>query len=114
VAKNRKEGLITMAMDSKQDFLRSTEKALGDIVTASDMNRILKALSDVLEGYEMRMIREWTEEHDDCLQCFLDALSVECRSQKTIDRYRYVIGRRMMLKTAIGGMHNDLYQYSNA
>ena len=84
-----------MAMDSKQDFLRSTEKALGDIVTASDMNRILKALSDVLEGYEMRMIREWTEEHDDCLQCFLDALSVECRSQKTIDRYRYVIGRMM-------------------
>ena len=84
-----------MAMDSKQDFLRSTEKALGDIVTASDMNRILKALSDVLEGYEMRMIREWTEEHDDCLQCYLDALSVECRSQKTIDRYRYVIGRMM-------------------
>jgi site-specific recombinase XerD len=84
-----------MAMDSKQDFLRNAESALGEIVTASDMNRILKALSDVLEGYEMRTIKEWTEERDDCLKCYLDALSVECRSQKTIDRYRYVIGRMM-------------------
>ena len=39
-----------MAMDSKQDFLRNAESALGEIVTASDMNRILKALSDVDEG----------------------------------------------------------------
>ena len=84
-----------MAMDSKQDFLRNAESALGEIVTASDMNRILKALSDVLEGYEMQTIKEWTEERDDCLKCYLDALSVECRSQKTIDRYRYVIGRMM-------------------
>jgi len=84
-----------MGMDAKQDFLRNAESALSNILTASLMSGVLRALSDVMEGYEMRAIHEWAEEHDDCLKCYLDALSVECRSQQTIDRYHYVIGRMM-------------------
>ena len=38
-----------MAIDSKIDFLREAETALAESVTASDMTRIMKVLSDVLE-----------------------------------------------------------------
>jgi len=41
-----------MAMESKVDFLRSAETALAEVVTASDMKKIMRTLADVLEGYE--------------------------------------------------------------
>lgn len=84
-----------MAMESKVELLRNVEAALADKVTVSDMNQIMRILTDVLEGYDVRTITEWTEESDDCLTCYLSALSVECRSQKTIDRYKYIISRMM-------------------
>lgn len=84
-----------MAMDSKVDFLREAEKVLADIVTVSDMSKIMTNLSDVLEGYDMRTVQRWEDEKDDCLECYLSALSVEGRSQKTIDRYKYIIDRMM-------------------
>ena len=84
-----------MAMDSKVDFLREVEKALADKVTVADMSGIMTTLSDVLEGYDMRTVRQFEDDTDDCLECYISALSVEGRSQKTIDRYRYIIGRMM-------------------
>jgi hypothetical protein len=76
-----------MAMDSKQDFLRNVERSLSDSVTVSDMNTIMKTLANVMENYDMRMVTQWPDEKDDCLDSFLSALKVEGRSQKTIDRY---------------------------
>lgn len=84
-----------MAMDSKIDFLRDVEKSLSEMVTHSDMGKIMAKLADVLEGFEMRTIATWNDETDDCLDCFISALTVQCRSQKTIDRYRYIISRMM-------------------
>lgn len=84
-----------MAMDSKQDFLRNVERSLSDSVTVSDMNTIMKTLANVMENYDMRMVTQWPDEKDDCLDSFLSALKVEGRSQKTIDRYSYIIGRMM-------------------
>ena len=84
-----------MAIDAKMDFMRQTEKALADSVTVSDMSKIMNVISDVLQGYEMRSVGVWTEENDDLLQCYISALSVECRSQKTLERYAYVIGKLM-------------------
>jgi hypothetical protein len=51
-----------MAMESKVDFLRSAETALAEIVTASDMKKVMRTLADVLEGYDMRAIDAWSEE----------------------------------------------------
>ena len=84
-----------MAIDVKVDFLQQTEKRLADSVTVSDMARIMNVISDVLQGYEMRSITAWSEDRDDLLRCYIDALSVECRSPKTLARYEYVIGRLM-------------------
>lgn len=84
-----------MAIDAKITFMQQMEKRLGSIVTANDMSGIMEAMSDVLQGYEMRSITRWNEEQDDLLQCYLSAMNVECRSQKTIARYEYEIKRMM-------------------
>ena len=85
-----------MAIDAKHDFMRQIEKALADSVTVADMPKIMNAISDVLQGYEMRSITVWSEDKDDLLNCYISALSVENRSKKTLERYAYVIGRLMV------------------
>ena len=84
-----------MAMDAKKDFMRNVEQALADSVTVNAMNTILTKLADTLEGFEMRSVTTWADETDDCMDSFVSALRVEGRSQKTIDRYVYIIGRFM-------------------
>lgn len=84
-----------MAMDAKVEFLNFFEERLSKEITADAMNKALKAAADVLEGYDLHAVEKWSEEKDDCLNCYLGALNIENRSQKTIDRYRYIIGRLM-------------------
>jgi site-specific recombinase XerD len=84
-----------MAIEAKVEFMQTLEKHLADKLTVTDMGTLLAAVSDILEGYEMRSVQAWDNRADDLLDCYLSALSVENRSQKTIDRYAYVI-RRMM------------------
>ena len=84
-----------MAIEAKVEFMQMLEKHLADKLTVTDMGTMLAAVSDILEGYEMRSVQAWDNRADDLLDCYLSALSVENRSQKTIDRYAYVI-RRMM------------------
>lgn len=84
-----------MGIESKVDFMRDVEMSLSEKVTVHDMNIVMKAIADVLEGYEMETARTWAEDQDDLMTCYIAAMKVECRSQKTIDRYVYII-RRMM------------------
>ena len=84
-----------MAIEAKVEFMQTLEKNLASRITVTDMGTLLAAVSDILEGYEMRSVQAWDNRADDLLDCYLSALSVENRSQKTIDRYAYVI-RRMM------------------
>lgn len=84
-----------MAIDAKVGLLNRLEQALSPEITAESLTKVLRAAADVIEDYDIRLVTGWSEEHDDCLDCYISALSVECRSQKTIDRYRYVIGRLM-------------------
>lgn len=82
-------------IESKVDFMRDVEMILSDKITVHDMNTVMKAIADVLEGYEMRTTRTWAEDQDDLLTCYVSAMTVEGRSQKTIDRYCYLIRRLM-------------------
>lgn len=85
-----------MAMEAKIDFIREVEKTLADKVTVADMAKIVTAITETLDGFDMRCVGKWNDEkNDDFLECYLSALSVENRSQKTIDRYKYIIGRMM-------------------
>ena len=80
--------------EAKASLLAQTEKRLAQSVTVDVMNSVLRILSDILEGYEIREKAE-TEPHDDMLESYLAALKVQGRSKLTIDRYAYNI-RRMM------------------
>lgn len=84
-----------MAMDAKISFMQEMEKALEDKITAADLMKILTVVSDIMEGYDMRSITVWADDTDDLLDSYISALNVENRSQKTLDRYRYVIGKLM-------------------
>ena len=84
-----------MAMESKIDFMRTVEQSLASSITVTDMATVMRVINDVMEGYEMRKVDTWEEEKDDLLQCYVSALSVQNRSQKTIDRYIYVINKLM-------------------
>ena len=84
-----------MAIDAKIDFIRRMEKELADKATIIDLTKIIDAMNNVLQGFEMRCIDIWSNEKDDLLDSYLSALTVECKSPKTIKRYRYIICRLM-------------------
>ncbi len=83
-----------MAIDAKISFLNQTEKQLSTDVTADTMTKVMKIIADVMENFEItETIKD--ETNDDLLLCYLDALKVQGRSAKTIERYRYVLTRMM-------------------
>lgn len=83
-----------MAMEGKADFLNQFEKRLGSAVTVETMDSVLSIASEILEGFEMASRKiDAGELADDLLECYQSALSVQGISQKTIDRYMYIIGR---------------------
>lgn len=84
-----------MAIDAKISFMNQTEMKLSTEITADAMSRTMKVISDVLEGFEMRETFRGDDTPDDLLDGYLNTLKVEGRSQKTIDRYSYEIGRMM-------------------
>ena len=84
-----------MAIDAKVSFMNQMEMKLSTEITADAMGRTMKVMSDVLEGFEMRETFRNEDGPDDLLTGYLNALKVEGRSQKTIDRYTYEIGRLM-------------------
>ena len=84
-----------MPMEAKISLMNKTENALSSQVTADNLNTILRALADVLQEYEVIETGLNMDTHDDLLDCYLDALKVEGRSPKTLERYRYVISRMM-------------------
>lgn len=84
-----------MALEAKVSLLNQIEARIGSIVSYDSMPKIMSAISDVLQGFSLAELAGHQDEADDLLQYYLDALKVQGRSQKTIDRYAYVIGRVM-------------------
>lgn len=101
-----------MAMDVKMDFLRCVEKALEDKVTVVDMAKIMLSISDTMEHYDIKQHETFENEIDDCLDCYVAALSVQNRSQKTIERYTYII-KRMMQSVGVTTRRITVYHLRN-
>ena len=97
-----------MAMEAKYDFLRQTEARLSTEITAADLSRVLAALSDVMEGFDLRAVAWEDTRTDDLLDSFTATMKVQGRSQKTIDRYMYVI-RRLMAHAKVSTRRISVY-----
>ena len=84
-----------MAIDAKQSFLGQVEQKCADILTVNDMGRVMSAISDLLENFDMRELRSdrWEMTEDDLMDAFISAMKIQGRSEKTIARYEYIISR---------------------
>lgn len=85
-----------MAIEAKLNFISRMQKEIGGMVTADAMPRIMSAVSDLLDGYEMREIGSSAAGDDsDMLNYYLGAMKVQGRSTKTIERYEFMLKRML-------------------
>lgn len=100
-----------MAISAKISFMKQLEKELSSFTTMDMMNRMMTAVANVSEGYDMREI-SIDEEHDDLTECFLEAISVQGRSRKTIEQYRGVI-KRLLKEIRVSVRRVSVYHLRN-
>ena len=81
-----------MAIDAKVSFMTQLKDQLADTLTVEQMARLEKAGFGLLDRFDViERIRD--DGPDDLLDSYVAAMKVECRSQKTIERYVYIIRR---------------------
>ena len=83
-----------MAIEAKALLLKDMEKRLADEITAADMSKVLAVLSEQLADYDVTPLANEAPA-DDLLDAYTAAMRIQGRSEKTIERYRYLIGRMM-------------------
>lgn len=84
-----------MAMEAKVSLLNEMEHALAAHITQNDAQLVLSLLADKLQAYDLIKNEAAAPRADDMLDAYCAALAVEGRSEKTIARYRYIIGKLM-------------------
>lgn len=86
-----------MAIDAKQNLMSQIEMRCADIMTAAEMPRLMCALSDILQGFRVEALNNeaWSMDEDDMLNSFIASMQVQGRSNGTIRRYQYLIGKFM-------------------
>lgn len=82
-----------MSIEAKTTLLSEVERSLSASLTAADLSRVMRVLTDKLARYGVEQTAPGQDGTDDLLEAYLDALAVQGRSAKTIDRYRYIITR---------------------
>lgn len=66
---------------------------MGDIVPANLLDGAIAAITDCLGKYELSLVKTEQYDIDFLLESYLDAISVEGKSPKTIERYGYILRR---------------------
>lgn len=84
-----------MSMEAKSTLLSSLERRLAGLLTVEQMREAMEAAADLLGSYEVEQRQSSESVPDDLLDAYLSAMQVQGRSEKTLERYRYVIGRFM-------------------
>jgi len=96
-----------MAIEAKATLLKNLEQQLSTKITAADMSRVLSAVSDQLAAYHVEQVDEGNFV-DDLLDAYIAALEIQGRSDKTIQRYRFMI-RRMMAEIKVSTRSVTVY-----
>ena len=82
-------------IDAKVSFMNQLKEQMADKLTMEQISGLMAATFRLLDHFEMIEMAAEDNEADNMLESYVAALRVECRSQKTIDRYVYVIGKLM-------------------
>lgn len=86
-----------MSIEAKQLLLHDLEKKLGGVLTVTDTEEVMKLLSEQLSDYELE--KNHSDEPDiesrELLEAYVSAKKIEGRSEKTLERYQYIIEKMM-------------------
>ena len=83
-----------MPVADKLNLMREVEKDLADVLTASQLRAVMATISTTLDTYDVaQTTKAEGYQFNDMLDTFLSAKSLEGRSAKTIELYRYIISK---------------------
>ena len=82
-------------IDAKVSFMNQMSQELSGVLTVDQMEKMNRAGYAILDRFDVIELTDQDEASDDLLESYVAAMKVECRSQKTIDRYVYEIRRLM-------------------
>lgn len=84
-----------MSVEDKTRLINNIKTNLADILTVSDMDKTIEAITNELCRFDVSMLDLEHNSKDDMLKAFINALAVEGRSPKTLKRYDYIIQRML-------------------
>lgn len=88
-----------MSIEAKQLMLKKLEKEFNNTLSATTTDNILKTIADQLDLYSLEPIGESDLDiiSNDMLNSFLTAKQLEGRSEKTLERYKYIISKLLVI-----------------
>ena len=87
-----------MSIEAKQMLLLDFSNELANILTVDGRDTVLCILSELLAKYELVQTNNtefYDMETDELLDAYISAKTIEGRSPKTLDRYKYIITKMM-------------------
>lgn len=88
-----------MSLDGTLNFLTCFEGNLLTEIPAPMMRKVLEIAADTLVDFEIKPLSTEERSDDDLLKYYASVLKMQGRSQKTVDRYLYVINRMLDAET---------------
>lgn len=82
-----------MPIETKMTLMNNIEQKLSMVLTAFDMGRVMEIMRDELSDYSVEALEHDGTVESDLLDAYITAKSIEGRSPKTLERYRYVLNR---------------------
>lgn len=82
-----------MSIIDKASFLSELERIFSTVLTADAMGKAMTAVADRLIHYDINKVDAAAGGQDDLLDAYLAAMKIQGRSEKTLDRYTYIIQR---------------------
>ena len=87
-----------MSTYAYNQFIQESQEKLSTVLTAAMLEKTIRTLQDILNNYEMTRIVTPDCTTDYLLDNYLDAVKIEGKSEKTVERYEYIL--RRFLKAA--------------
>lgn len=94
-----------MSIADKKVLMHDMEKRLGSVLTVEQMTVAMQQMAEALNSFEVDCISLDSDEAkaEELLQTFLNAKRLEGRSEKTLERYAYIIKRMCnAIETPVG------------
>lgn len=82
-----------MSIADKQSLMHDTEMRIALFLTGENVSKVMQVLSENMSAFEIERIGAGINdaESEELLQTYLNAKRLEGRSEKTIERYNYII-----------------------